>query len=219
MIASIIGLLPNIATGIFFILFTWFFTKMWYNSHYVHRSEVRPLQESQHVMQNQYAILAERIKNTDNQLIDTKAKLELAIREREQALLELKEIQIRNPPSSLNDYQLKTWKDELVGELKRVFAEINTLSGDDAAKFGGKEQFSFLRQSLKEFKSELSQKTNISTNQYHELSNQLWQLIELNKKLNVEAEQLNKLFSNTLSDDESQINERPFTLASIKKRS
>jgi hypothetical protein len=170
MIASIIGLLPNIATGIFFILFTWFFTKMWYNSHYVHRSEVRPLQESQHVMQNQYAILAERIKNTDNQLIDTKAKLELAIREREQALLELKEIQIRNPPSSLNDYQLKTWKDELVGE-------------------------------------------------YHELSNQLWQLIELNKKLNVEAEQLNKLFSNTLSDDESQINERPFTLASIKKRS
>ncbi len=77
-----------------------------------------------------------------------------------------------------------------------------------------------LKQSIKEFKTEFSQKLNNQTSQYHELSNQMWQLLELNKKLMAEAETTNKLIQNTDSSQEDKLSgDQPFKLASIKKRS
>lgn len=211
MIASLISLLPNILTALFFIVATWIIARLWYTGRYIHRNEVRPLQESQYMMQNQYAVLAERIKQTDAQLIETKAKLEQTIAEREEVILKLKEAEL-NTETRISGF----WKDEIITELKNYLSNTGNSAED---KFSGKEQFNFIRQSLKEFQSELAQKSNISTIQFHELSNQLWQLIELNKKLSADTEQLNKLISSTAPGDENKLAERPFTLASIKKRS
>lgn len=169
-------------------------------------------------MQNQYAILAERIKHTESQLAEAKARLETVVEEREQALLMLKEMESKSA-SEFDAAEFSSWKNSFVGEIKALLNSQNA-NTEDATSATSKEQFNFLRQSLKEFKIELSQKFSVSTNQYHELSNQLWQLIELNKKLTLEAEQLGRLIQNTEtgSDDTKQA-ERPFTLASIKKRS
>jgi regulator of replication initiation timing len=169
------------------------------------------------MMQNQYAILAERIKHTDSQLNETKAKLENAIKEREAAILQLKKLQ-----ASYNNIQPNQ-----IEELKNIIENfkssldsksISSINEDD--KSNRNEQVNLLRQSIKEFKTELSQKLNTSANQFNELSNQLWMLIELNKKLNSETEQLNKYIQNPSSaTDETKVGERQFTLASIKKRS
>ena len=60
---------------------------------YVHKDEVRPLQESQHIVQNQYAILAERIKNTEQQLTEAKAKLETTLAEQKENLVKIAEFE------------------------------------------------------------------------------------------------------------------------------
>jgi DNA anti-recombination protein RmuC len=217
MIASLISFLPAILTALFFIVVTSIILKLWYSTRYIHRDEVRPLQESQHMMQNQYAILAERIKHTESQLIETKAKLEIALKEKENAILELKQFLAMSLTS----------QPDQITELKNIIDSLKTTLDSKAGsaiheedKSNRNEQVNLLRQNLKEFKTEISQKLNVSSNQFHELSNQLWILIDLNKKLNAETEQLNKLIQNpSLTPDEAKVADRQFTLASIKKRS
>ena len=216
MIATLLSMMPMILTAVFFTVVTYIILKLWYSSKYIHRKEVKPLQESQHMMQNQYAILAERIKHTENQLNEYKSRLEIAIKEREQAIIQLHDYNashINNQPVQVED--LKT----LIETLKATIdtRTISPLSDED--KNQKNEQVSLLRQNIKEFKTELFQKLNMSSNQFHELSNQLWMLIELNKKMNADTEQINKLFQNPAGQEEAKIADRQFTLASIKKRS
>jgi len=173
-------------------------------------------------MQNQYAILAERIKHTENILAETKAKLEVANAGREEALLRITELEAAKLGNNIDNDQLDKWSSRLIGEVKNIIGENGPVaegSGDEAEKLKAKEQFVFLRQSIKEFKSELIQKFNASTNQYHEISNQLWQLIELNKKLGNEAEALNKAIQNAPQQQDDKMPDKQFTLTSIKKRS
>ena len=106
--------------------------------------------------------------------------------------------------------------------MKKIMNENNSVAEggtDGTEKLKTKEQFVFLRQSIKEFKSELLQKFNTSTNQYHEISNQLWQVIELNKKLTSEAEALNKMIQNAPQAQDDKMSDKQLTLTSIKKRS
>jgi DNA anti-recombination protein RmuC len=112
--------------------------------------------------------------------------------------------------------ELKNIIESLKATIDSRQASVNT--EDD--KSNRNEQVNLLRQNIKEFKTELSQKLNMSSNQFHELSNQLWILIDLNKKLNAETEQLNKFIQNpSVAPDEIKAADRQFTLASIKKRS
>ena len=168
-------------------------------------------------MQNQYAILAERIKHTELQLSETKAKLEAAILAKEEALQKIVELEIINTQNDLKQGELKNVESGLIEEIKAAFTDIGSNETEQAKT---REQFNFLRQSIKEFKTEFAQKLNATTSHYHELSNQMWQLLELNKKLSLEAEALNKLLQNSSSqEDSSTPPERQFTLTSIKKRS
>jgi hypothetical protein len=222
MIASLISMLPTIAAGLFVLIITWFISRMWYTSQYIHRDEVRPLQESQHIMQNQYAILAERIKHTEAQLTDAKNKLEASITAKEEALQKIIELEIRLSQSTIKQPQLTDWSEQLSELVKKAISEtaFQLQPEDEADKNKTKEQFNLLKQFIKEFKTEFSQKLNSQTSQYHELSNQLWQLLDLNKKMMAEAETTNKLIQNTDGiQDEKSSAEQPFKLASIKKRS
>lgn len=222
MIATLISMLPKILIALFFIIITWVISRLWYTSRYVHKSEVRPLQESQHMMQNQYAILAERIKNTDAQLAETKAKLEASIIAKEEALQKNIELEITSNRNSNQRNEPENFSLKLIEEIKTVINEksvspVSILNETEILKI--KEQFNFLKQTIKEFKSEFVQKSNTTTSQYHELSNQMWQLLELNKKISTEAEALNKMIENSGSNLEDKPIDRQFTLTSIKKRS
>ena len=223
MIATLISMLPNILIALFFIIITWIISRLWYTSQYVHRNEVRPLQESQHIMQNQYAILAERIKNTDAQLAETKAKLEAAVLAKEEALQKIVELEITTNRNSTQQNERDKFGLQLIEEIKTVMSEksVSPISSLDEAEISKiKEQFNFLKQTIKEFKSEFVQKFNTTTSQYHELSNQMWQLLELNKKIGMEAEALNKMIENSAaSNQDDKPADRQFTLTSIKKRS
>ena len=220
MIASIISMLPAILTVSFSILITWIICRLWYTKQYIHRDEVRPLQESQHIMQNQYAILAERIKHTDLQLAETKTKLETALAEQKESLIKIGELEAANNGHITVQKEWDLLKFNLIDELKTLLSEnkVAIKNDDEAETLKTKEQFNALRQGFKEFKTDFAQKFNNSTNQYHELSNQLWQIIELNKKLAAEAEALNKSIQVSPSQEEKP-GDRQFTLTSIKKRS
>lgn len=217
MIATLISMMPMILTALFFTVVTFIILKLWYSSNYIHRKEVRPLQESQYMMQNQYAILVERIKNYENQLLENKAKLELALKEREEAILQLHDNNLNQGRNQI--VQVEELKN-IIESLKSTLDTRLVASVNEEDKTNRNDQVSILRQNIKEFKTELLQKLNVSSNQFNELSNQLWLLIELNKKMNAETEQLNKLFQTpAASQDETKIADRQFTLASIKKRS
>ena len=218
MIASIFSMLPSILMVVFSIGITWLILKLWYSNNYIHKTEVRPLQESQHIMQNQYAILAERIKHTETQLNESKIKLEQALVEREDALLQLKELKLTATTVESTPSELVELK-QLVNEIKDMLnTKVIVPTGEEKANRN--DQINLLRQNIKEFKTEFVQKINSSNNQFNELSNQLWQLIELNKKLNQETEELSRFVQNPSNPaDENALPERPFTLTSIKKRS
>jgi DNA anti-recombination protein RmuC len=75
-----------------------------------------------------------------------------------------------------------------------------------------------MRQSIQEFKMDLSQKLNTSSSQQNEFTAQIWQLLETNKKLSEETATLSKALSSFISTAEKN-QERAFTLTSIHKRS
>jgi DNA anti-recombination protein RmuC len=220
MIAPILSLLPTIITVAASVFLTWLICRLWYTRLYIHRSEVRPLQESQHIMQNQYAILAERIKNTDAQLADTKTKLETALAEQKESLIKIGELEAANTGQTTVHKDWELLRSGLMDELRSFLSENNAASKNEneIETLRLKEQLNIIRQSFKEFKTEFVQKFNTSTNQYHELSNQLWQIIDLNKKMAAEAETLNKSIQAS-SGTEDKSADRQFTLTSIKKRS
>ena len=218
MFASFFSMLPTILSVSVIAFITWFTCRLWFKTRYVHKDEVRPLQESQHIMQNQYAILAERIKNTEHQLAEAKNKLETALAEQKDNLVKIAEFEAAAQGEAQTSFQ-KDWellKNGLADDLKKCLLESKTATTreDDADVTKMKEQLNAIRQGLKEFKTEAFQKFNNSTNQYQELSGRLVQIIELNKKLVGETELLNK----SLNTNEQQP-DRQFLVASIKKRS
>lgn len=217
MLSSIFSMLPTILTVFASAFMAWFICKLWFKMRYIHKDEVRPLQESQHIMQNQYAILAERIKNTEQQLIEAKAKLEIALAEQKENLVKIAEFEAASQGQAQFSFH-ESWdtlKDSLTEEFKKCLLENSVTAGEDETEaFKTKEQLNAIRQALKEFKTETFQKFNSSTNQYQELSARLVQMIDLNKKLLEETSTLNK----SLTENEQQP-DRQFLLTSIKKRS
>lgn len=220
MIASIISMLPLIIGAVIAVIITWVICRLWYMSNYIHRDEVTPLQQSQHIMQNQYSILAERIKNTDNQLAETKEKLEATTEAYTEAMQQLAKyetastgITVPTQSPDINEFTAR-----ILDELNKLVINNQKLPGeqDGIDKVKLKEQFNFIRQAIIEYKSELSQKFYTTSSQYNELSSQVSQLIELNKKLTNDVEVLNKSIQITELFDQS---ERQFKLTSIKKRS
>lgn len=157
MIPTIIKMLPVLLAAGTASIVTYIICKLWFSSGYVHRDEVRPLQESQHIMQNQYAVLAERIKHAERLLEETKLKLD-------------------NETAG-----------HLQAKLRLVEAEAELKAATSSAAI-----------------------TN-------EQSKQVWQLLELNKKLSSETEALNTLLASQMTPSRKSTDEH-FTLASIQKR-
>lgn len=108
-------------------------------------------------MQNQYAVLAERIKHAESQLAETKAKLE------------------------------KETADHLIVKIRLAEAEAELKAATGSVAI-----------------------TN-------EQSKQVWQLLELNKKLSAETEALNTLLASQMTSSRKSSDDH-FTLASIQKR-
>jgi DNA anti-recombination protein RmuC len=219
MLARIISMLPLILASLSSVFVTWLLCKFWYSSRYVHHKEVRPLQESQQVMQNQYGILAERIKHTEKQLLETKALLEAETNAHLESAKQLASLQteLKNNDAlgSVNNFSL-----EIKEELKSLLDLQQNKSGgnEEAAKTRLKELINIMRQSIQEFKTDFGQKFSSSAAQQNELSTQIWQLLELNKKLSEETATLTRALNSTLSSTEKNP-DRQFTLTSIQKRS
>jgi sRNA-binding protein len=73
----VLSMLPELVAFFGAVIITYIICKLWFSVNYIHLNEVKPLQEGQYIMQNQYAVLAERIKHAEAQLADTKARLEI----------------------------------------------------------------------------------------------------------------------------------------------
>lgn len=157
MIHTIFTMLPVLSAFCAATVITYLSCKLWFAKSYVHRNEVKPLQESQHIMQNQYAALAERIKHAEALLTETKQKLETEI------------------------------ANHLEAKIKLAEAEAGLRSATSSAAITS------------------------------EQSKQVWQLLELNKKLSAETEALNTLLASQMISTRKSTEDH-FTLASIQKR-
>lgn len=218
MIAYIFSILPLLFASFCSIVVTWLLCKFWYNAHYVHSQDVRPLQESQYAMQNQYSILAERIKHADQKVLQLTEKLELESAAHQEAVIKIAalEAQLHNMPVVPSLVAETDLKQEIIALLESQQAK--SINNNDADKNRLKEMINIMRQSIQEFKTDFNQKATNSTSQQNELSAQVWQLLEINKKLSEETSQLSKALSSFIqSNDKNQ--DRPFTLTNIQKRS
>jgi DNA anti-recombination protein RmuC len=217
MIPYFISIFPIAVTALVSVIVTWLLCKFWFNTHYVHTRDVKPLQESQYAMQNQYAILADRIKNADQKMQELSKQLEFEKNGHHAANIKIAvlENKILEDQANLPMGMDPALKAEL---LQLLESQHNKSSNDDAEKSRLKELINIMRQSIQEFKMDLSQKLSSSSTQQNELTAQIWQLLEINKKLSEETSTLSKALSSFIATAEKN-QDRAFTLTSIHKRS
>ena len=214
MIAYFISIFPIAVTALVSVIVTWLLCKFWFNTHYVHTRDVKPLQESQYAMQNQYAILADRIKTADQKIHELTNQLKLEQNAHREADIKIAVLEAENR-SELSLEMDPALKEELLQLLETQHTKGNS---DEAEKNRLKELINIMRQSIQEFKMDLSQKLNSSSSQQNEFTAQIWQLLETNKKLSEETATLSKALSSFIATAEKN-QDRAFTLTSIHKRS
>lgn len=177
------------------------------------------MQEAQYAMQNQYSILAERIKNADQRIQELTQQLSEKSNAHNEASqkMALLEHQLQSGTHTSTNFGLSAEaKQELISILESNKGKTD--AGNETEKNRLKELINIMRQSIQEFKMDLNQKINSSTGQQNELSAQIWQLLEINKKLSEETSMLSKALSSFLESAEKP-QERQFTLTSLQKRS
>jgi hypothetical protein len=98
MVSYFISIFPIAITALVSVIVTWLLCKFWFNTHYVHTRDVKPLQESQYAMQNQYAILADRIKTADQKIQELTNQLKLEQNAHRESDIKIAVLEAENRP-------------------------------------------------------------------------------------------------------------------------
>lgn len=219
------------------VIITWAISNLWFKNHYINHKEMVTLQGSHRLIQQQYGVLAERIKLTDIQLAETKAKLDQKSMEfiqannnavRCKAEFENAERSIKEITTKLEECRKKIEAEVEVNTLiqkKLTLAEYNLKTAEEKLKVRVtgdfetndlKQLIDGMNQNIHEFKNDFGKNFGKTTAQQTEISNQIWQMIELNKKLTEDAEKLTQFISGQALLGRKN-SERHFTLTSIPK--